>query len=111
MTLIGRAAEDVSTSLNWNAWMSLAVSITCLVFIVAYSVLARWWASYEGKVMVTKAAAIGLLTAYTFLAVKVLPESEAMRWARVVLVGVIGLAMIAQTVRLFYNQFKRGGTK
>lgn len=109
MTLIGEASE-VSASLTWNAWVSLATSIACLAFVVAYSALAKkWWASYEGKVMVGKAVAIGLLSVYTFLAVEVLPESEPMRWTRVGLMAAIGVAMITQTARLFYIQLKKGG--
>lgn len=104
-------ADDVPTSLTWNAWVSLATAIACFAFVIAYTLLARWWKSYEGKVMTGKAVAIGLLAAYTFMSVKVSPENEAMRWARVGLVAIIGLAMIAQTARLISNQTKKDGAR
>jgi len=88
----------------WNAWVSLATALACLAFVAAYALLARWWRSYEGRVMMGKAVAIGLLALYTFLVVEVVPESTAMRWARVVLVGAIGAFMVLQTGRLIFNQ-------
>lgn len=96
-----------TASLTWSAWVSLGTAVACFVFVLAYTLLANWWESYEGKIMTAKATAIGLLTAYTFLAVKVAPENEVMRWARVVVVAVIGLAMLAQTARLISNQISK----
>jgi phosphate starvation-inducible membrane PsiE len=107
MTLLGTAADDVPASMTWNAWVSLGTALACLLFVAAYAILAKWWRTYEGKVMMGKAVAIGLLAAYTFIVVEVAPESEVMRWARVVLVAAIGVFMIFQTGRLFINQFNR----
>lgn len=107
MTFVGSAADDVPTSMTWNAWVSLGTALACLLFIVAYAILARWWRTYEGKVMMGKAVAIGLLAAYTFVVVKIAPESEVMRWARVVLVAAIGVFMLFQTRRLVSNQASR----
>lgn len=111
MTPLVKAAEDASASLTWNAWVSLATAIACFVFVIAYTLLARWWRSYEGKVMTGKAVAIGLLSLYTYLSVEVTPENEAMRWARVGLVAVIALAMVAQTARLITNQLRKGNVE
>lgn len=101
------AVDDLAGAQEWNAWVSLGTAIACLVFITAYATLARWWKTYEGRVMMGKATAIGLLALYTFVAVKIAPESEVTRWARVVLVGVIGVFMIFQTLRLVTNQTNR----
>ncbi|QNJ57636.1 membrane protein [Streptomyces phage Keanu] len=103
----GTAADDLAGAQEWNAWISLGTAIACLLFVAAYAVLARWWRTYEGRVMMGKAVAIGLLALYTFVAVKIAPESEATRWARVVLVGVIGVFMLFQTARLISNQLGR----
>lgn len=100
----GTAADDLAGAQEWNAWVSLGTAIACLLFVAAYAILARWWRTYEGRVMMGKAVAIGLLAAYTFVAVKIAPESEVARWARVVLVGVVGVFMIFQTWRLITNQ-------
>lgn len=100
----GTAADDLAGAQDWNAWVSLGTAIACFLFVAAYAILAKWWRTYEGRVMMGKAAAIGLLALYTFVAVKIIPESEIMRWARVALVGVIGVFMIFQTFRLVTNQ-------
>ena len=54
--------DNSSTVMSWNAWVSLATAVACFAFVVAYAVLARWWQTYEGRVMMGKAIAIGLLT-------------------------------------------------
>lgn len=100
-------ADDITEAQEWNAWVSLGTAIACLVFIAAYALLARWWKTYEGRVMMGKAVAIGLLALYTFIAVKIAPESEPTRWARVVVIGMIGVFMIFQTRRLITNQTSR----
>lgn len=100
-------AEDVTGSQEWNAWVSLGTAIACLVFVAAYAILARWWKTYEGRVMMGKAVAIGLLSLYTFVVVKIVPDSEFARWARVGLVGAIGVFMLFQTRRLITNQTHR----
>lgn len=105
MTLVTIAADD--TAMTWNAWVSLGTFVTCVAFVLAYTVLARWWTTYEGRVMTGKAIAIGLLALYTFIVVEVAPESSVMRWARVVLVAMIGVFMIFQTGRLVTNQLNR----
>lgn len=92
---------------NVNAWISLGTAATCLLFVVSYAVLARWWRTYEGKIMMSKAAAIMLLTAYTFFVVKIVPESTALRVARIVLVALIGVFMLAQTAVLMRRQLRR----
>jgi hypothetical protein len=107
MTFLRTAADDVPASMTWNAWVSLGTALACLLFVAAYAILARWWRTYEGKVMMGKAVAIGLLAAYTFVVVEVAPESEVMRWARVGLVAAIGVFMLFQTGRLFINQISR----
>lgn len=106
MTLVVDVAAD-ETAMTWNAWVSLGTFVTCVVFILAYTVLARWWTTYEGRVMTGKATAIGLLALYTFIVVEVAPESSFMRWARVGLVALIGVFMIFQTVRLVTIQLNR----
>lgn len=98
---------EFNTLQSINAWVSLGTSIACLLFIVAYAVLARWWRTYEGKIMMSKAVAIMLLALYTFLVVKITPESTALRWGRVAVVGVIGVFMVAQTVVLARRQLIR----
>ncbi|AZS06669.1 membrane protein [Streptomyces phage Hiyaa] len=94
-------------SQTWNAWVSLGTAITCFLFVTAYAVLARWWRTYEGRVMMGKATAIGLLALYTFIITEVAPDSASARWARVVLVGIIGVFMVFQTIRLVTNQLGR----
>jgi len=101
------SVSDSSASMTWNAWVSLATALACFAFVVAYAVLARWWRTYEGRVMMGKAVAIGLLALYTWIVVKVAPESEGMRWARVALVAAIGVFMVFQTGRLLTNQFNK----
>lgn len=97
----------VDSAQNLNAWVSLGTALACLLFVAAYAVLARWWRTYEGRVMMGKAVAIGLLALYTFVVVKIAPESTAMRWARVGLVAIIGVFMLFQTARLISNQVGR----
>lgn len=98
---------EFATLQSINAWVSLGTALACLVFIVSYAVLAKWWRTYEGKIMMSKAAAIMLLALYTFLVVKVMPESAAIRWARVIVMAAIGAFMIAQTVVLTRRQLVR----
>ncbi|QJD53976.1 membrane protein [Streptomyces phage Galactica] len=100
-----RTAADLVQDLN--AWVSFGTALACLLFVSAYAVLARWWRTYEGRVMMGKAVAIGLLALYTFIVIKVAPESDAMRWARVGLVAIIGVFMLFQTARLISNQVGR----
>jgi len=110
MTLFSDPAEVDSSSsavMGWNAWVSFGTALTCFAFVVAYAVLARWWRTYEGRVMMGKAVAIGLLALYTWVVVVVAPESEAMRWARVVLVAAIGVFFVFQTARLLTQQFNQ----
>lgn len=107
MTFVGAATDEVPTSMTWNAWVSLGTALACLLFVAAYAVLAKWWRTYEGKVMMGKAIAIGLLAAYTFIVVELAPESEVMRWARVALVAAIGVFMLFQTGRLVSHQLNR----
>ncbi len=106
MTLVIDAAA-ADTAVAWNAWVSLGTSLACLAFVAAYMILARWWVTYEGRVMMGKAVAIGLLALYTFVAVEIAPESTVMRWARVGLMAVIGVFMLFQTARLVTNQVGR----
>lgn len=108
-SLVNRLADaEVSSSATaWNIWASFATALASFAFVLAYALLARWWKTYEGRVMMGKAVAIGLLAAYTWVVVKVAPESEAMRWSRVVLVALIGLFMVFQTARLITRQINR----
>lgn len=94
-----------------NAWVSLAGAIACVAFVVAYALLARWWTSTEGKVMMGKAVAIGLLLLYTFLVVVITPDSIVLRGARVVVVASIGVFMVIQTLNLLRRQLKRNTDK
>jgi ABC-type nickel/cobalt efflux system permease component RcnA len=105
--MLGAVGDGLSEANNWNAWVSLGTALTCFAFVAAYAVLARWWRTYEGKVMMGKAVAIGLLALYTFVAVEYAPDSEALRWARVAMVAAIGVFMIFQTARLISNQVGR----
>jgi hypothetical protein len=90
-----------------NAWVSLATAIACLAFIATYAALARWWVSYEGRIMMTTATAIMALSAYTFAVVHIVPESTVLRVIRIVVVAAIGIVMIFQTVRVVRIQIKR----
>jgi membrane associated rhomboid family serine protease len=101
------AVDTDSASMTWNAWVSLGTALACFAFVAAYAVLARWWTSYEGRVMMGKAVAIGLLSLYTFLVVEVVPESTAMRWARAGVMAAIGLFMVFQTARVVKHQINR----
>jgi hypothetical protein len=108
VTLFSTTAEPaVDSAQHWNAWVSLGTAVACLLFIIAYAVLARWWRTYEGRVMMGKAVAIGLLALYTFVVIEVAPESDAMRWSRIGLVAAIGVFMVFQTLRLVTSQMNR----
>jgi len=97
----------MSDALVWSAWASLFTGLASGSFVVAYSILARWWKTYEGRVMMGKAVAISLLGLYAFVAIRVAPQSEALRWASVVLMISVGVFMVAQTRRLIVNQVRR----
>lgn len=101
------ANEDLDAAQHFNAWASLGTALTCFVFVAAYAILARWWRTYEGKVMMGKAFAIGLLALYTPIIQYIAPESPVMRWARVAVVVAIGVFMVFQTGRLITNQTHR----
>lgn len=103
----GSAADDLIGVQEWNAWVSFGTAICCLLFVVAYAVLARWWQTYEGRVMMGKAIAIGGLALYSFIVIKIAPESTSARWIRIALVGSLGVFMLFQTGRLISNQTKR----
>lgn len=94
-------------SVAWNAWVSLGTGIASFMFVLAYALLARWWRTYEGRVMMGKAVVIGLLAFYAFVVVEVAPESDAMRWARAALMAAVGVFMVLQTLRLIVNQLDR----
>lgn len=109
MTLLDSASSVGVDSVGtvWNAWVSLATAAVCFAFVGVYAVLARWWRTYEGRVMMGKAVAIGLLALYSWVVTVLAPESEAMRWARVALVVSIGVFYVFQTARLLSAQFNR----
>lgn len=101
------ANEDLDAAQHFNAWASLGTALTCFVFVAAYAVLARWWRTYEGKVMMGKAVAIGLLALYTPIVQYVAPDSPVLRWLRVAVITAIGVFMVFQTGRLVTNQIGR----
>lgn len=93
--------------LNVSAWVSLSVTICGLAFMLAYALLARWWKSNEGRVLMAFAAVITFLMGYTWMVIKIIPDSTTARWVRIVTSGVIGLLFVAQTLLLIKAQVQQ----
>ncbi len=101
------SADDLDRFIDAGAWVSLATALCGLLFIIAYASLARWWKSIEGRMMMAFAFAVTSLSGYTFMVVKVVPDSELLRLVRIVIVVSMGLLMLAQTALLIKAQTRR----
>lgn len=100
-----RVTTPISESLlTVSAWVSFGTAVCGLIFMAAYALLARWWKSNEGKLLMAFAFVITFLTAYTWLVIKIIPDSTLARWVRVVGSGVVGLLFLAQTGLLIRMQ-------
>lgn len=93
--------------LNVSAWVSLGVTVCGLIFMLTYALLARWWRSNEGRLLMSFAAVITFLTGYAWVVIKIIPDSTVARWVRIVGSGVIGLLFLAQTALLIKAQAQR----
>lgn len=93
--------------LTFSAWVSFGTAICGFIFITAYALLARWWKSNEGRVLMAFAVVITFLTSYAWLVIKVIPDSTPARWVRVGVSGCIGLLFLAQTAILIKVQLRR----
>ena len=89
-----------------NGWVSGVAAVCGVVFICAYSLLARWWRSGEGLTVMLFAASVTFLSAYTAVAVLVVPDNVFIRYVRVLAVAVIGLLMINFTALLVRAQVR-----
>lgn len=90
-----------------NAWVSLFMALACFLFVAAYAALARWWTSYEGRIMMGKAVALALLGAYTFYVGEINPDAYWARVVRAAVVVAIGVFMLFQTVVMARAQLRR----
>jgi len=106
-------AADVNELVSISAWVSFGAAVCGAIFIAAYAILAKWWRSNEGRVLMAFAATITLLCAYTWVVVEIIPDSTFARWARIVGVGIVGVLMLAQTwllarAQMEHNKSRKG---
>lgn len=79
------------------------------MFIISYGILAKWWRSLDGKMMMTFGAAITLTNALT-LTMTIFGFSTSVDWLRFIqafLMAGIGLAFASFTLRVWKAQVIR----
>lgn len=96
-----------------GSWVSLGTALAALMFIVVYSVLAKWYTSAEGRLLMSFAALVTFLTGHAGITGLVAPNSIVAREIRVAGLAVFGGLMLVQTALLWRAQMRRrkGGIK
>lgn len=90
-----------------NLWGSVLALVGCAAFVGVYSLLAPWWRSQVGRLLVLKAAAIAVLMTITIcMAVLTAADAEILRTVRGVLAAVFGSLMIYQAWLVGHTQTK-----
>lgn len=95
---------SVSTALN--VWGSAVACAGSFAFILAYFVLAPWWRTTVGRLLMAEAAAIFAVTGITLCAAVDGADTSVLRVIRGVLVGAIGLTMLRQAVLVLTETWK-----
>jgi hypothetical protein len=90
-----------------NFYGSILALIGCVSFIGLYSGMAPWWKGHVGRMLVTKAAAIGGLMAITVAFYAFDLDQEWIRVARGCLSFVIAAMMFYQTYLVYALQKER----
>jgi drug/metabolite transporter (DMT)-like permease len=88
-------------------WTSLFCTLAGVVFLAAYSVLARWYASPMGRMIAAYAAAVTGLAGLTVIYYVIDQEITPVRYARSGLIITIGIVLCYQTVVLVRAQTRR----
>jgi drug/metabolite transporter (DMT)-like permease len=85
-------------------WASLFCVLAGVVFLAAYTLLARWYASPMGRMVATYAAAVTGLAAVTVVFYLIGQELTPIRYVRSGLITAIGVVLCYQTVVLVRAQ-------
>lgn len=96
----------MSVSMALNGWGSAVAFAGSLAFIVVYAVLAPWWRTTIGRLLMAKAVAICGVTGITLCALASGADTSVLRVIRGLLVGSVGLAMLRQAVLVLTETWK-----
>lgn len=90
-----------------NLWGSVLALVGCAAFVGVYSLLAPWWRSQVGRLLVLKAAAIAVLMAITIcMAALTAADVEILRLVRGALAALFGVLMLYQAWLVGHTQTK-----
>lgn len=101
------AAADLEQLQVINAWVSFSTALSGLVFMTAYSLLAKWYKSAEGRLLMGFAFLVTFLTGYAWLVTLYASDSTLARWVRLLGVGLFGALMLVQTLMMWRAQTDR----
>ena len=90
-----------------SLWSSLFCFVSGAVFVTSYAVLARWYRSAMGRMLITQSAAITVLAGMTVLYYALGQDPTPIRYARSALIVTTGFALCYQTWALIRVQVKR----
>jgi hypothetical protein len=96
-----------------NVWGSAIALVGCLSFVAVYTLLARWWRTLVGRLLVIKALAIAAFMAISICVTAFGVDAEALRTLRGILAALFGVLMLYQAWLVGHTQIKgarRGGT-
>lgn len=94
----------MSVSETVSFWSSLFCAVAGLVFLAAYTVLARWYRSPIGRMLATYAASVTGLAGLTVLFYLIGQDLITVRYVRSGLVITIGVVLCYQTAVLIRAQ-------
>lgn len=89
-----------------NFWGSTIALGGCLAFVAVYSLLAKWWRSQVGRLLVTKAVAIIAMMALSICVTLLRSDIELLRLVRGILAALFGALMFYQAWLVGHTQIK-----
>jgi uncharacterized membrane protein len=89
-----------------NLWGSVIALVGCLSFVAVYTVLARWWRTRVGRLLVIKALAIAAFMAISICVTLLRTDIEILRVVRGVLAALFGVLMLYQAWLVGHTQIK-----
>jgi hypothetical protein len=89
-----------------NLWGSVIALVGCLSFVAVYSLLARWWRTPIGRLLVIKALAIAAFMAISISATLFEADVAVLRIVRGILAALFGALMFYQAGLVARTQIK-----
>jgi hypothetical protein len=96
----------VNTYETINYWASMYASIACIAFVIAYSVLAPWWKTSTGRMIMMLVGGLAGL-AILSIAFYQIRDADTIRAIRSVLVIAVGTALWWQAAAVVRVQIQR----